>query len=466
MPWGEEQERLTQEARLNVASPEEVLRELKRIAQKPRFELLGRDEAIEALLVERNDPLINLGLACYGTNKEVYTALYKHGLEKPTDAADERYKRGLRIGCLSNRSVPAALGCYLAFDFPRQLIGPEEIHRILAAGDDAEAEALICNPSVSDNLLEELYKRTGAFAALPEERWSKLIYLSRKNERLVTKEDTRSRDDWPDIRHYGIHHAIFQLLETTPVDKRWLHVLYALLDALDFQQVAHPETIENVLSRWAQLDDSGHKGEPLEGYCTSLSLKDEFRCLIAALYGSTWSNKRLAVQGSPSSRDVAMRCAYYGNAQLSAKEMKDGLERDGDVYIFATMYNGNLFSNSKLRKLFEEEQLAGSDLSARYLKNFELKRKQWPHLESFLSNDVRTEAATSKKDSVDEKAIARAVESGLHAALGKITDRISRFIYVGMFVFVGVYLVYKYGLDVLGFLAAFVYMIGHAMGIW
>src|SRR5438876_3359156 len=105
MPWEEEQERLTEQARLSVASPEEVVRELKRVAQKPRFELWGRDETIEALLVERNDRLINLGLACYGTSKEVFTALYKHGLEKPAGVADERYKRGLRIGCLSNRAV-------------------------------------------------------------------------------------------------------------------------------------------------------------------------------------------------------------------------------------------------------------------------------------------------------------------------------------------------------------------------
>src|SRR5260370_36933368 len=137
MPWEEEQERLTQEARLNAASPEEVLRELKHIAQKPRSLLLVRDEAkaMEALLIERNDPLINLGLACYGTSKEVFTALYKHGLEKPTNAADERYKRGLRIGCLSNRSVSPP---HLVFDFPRELIGPEEIHRVLAAGADGE----------------------------------------------------------------------------------------------------------------------------------------------------------------------------------------------------------------------------------------------------------------------------------------------------------------------------------------
>jgi hypothetical protein len=84
MPWEDEQERLTQEARLSVASPEEVVRELKRVAQKPRGELFGR-EAIEALLLERNDRVINLGLASYGTSADVFRALYKHGLEKPAD---------------------------------------------------------------------------------------------------------------------------------------------------------------------------------------------------------------------------------------------------------------------------------------------------------------------------------------------------------------------------------------------
>jgi hypothetical protein len=464
MPWDDEQERLTQEARLSVASPEEVLRELKLKAHRPRF---ARDEAtIEALLVERNEPLINLGLACYGTSTEVFTALYKHGLEKPTDRADEHYKRGLRIGCLSNRYVTK-----FTFDFPSRLIGPEEIQRIIATGEDAEAEALICNPSVSEELLEELYTHTGAFAGLAEERWRTLIYFSRKNERLVTEEEYV---DMPDTGYYGIHRAIFRLLEIAPVEMHWLHVLYALLDALDFQHVAHPEKIESVLARWSQLG-SGHKGE--EGFCTSLSLKDEFRCLIAALYGRTYSNNRLAVQGSPSAADVTMRCAYYGNALLSAKEMNAAFARDADVYVFATMYNDYLFSyaNNKLRKLFEKEQLSiqSDELSRRYLKNFELKRKKRPHLESFLSSDVRKEAAkeesrleTTSITPQDEKIIERAVERGIDVALRKFGAEIFNSIYKVMLVLAGIYLVYKYGLDVLGFLVAVVSMIGHAVGIW
>jgi hypothetical protein len=246
-----------------------------------------------------------------------------------------------------------------------------------------------------------------------------------------------------------------------------------LLDQLNFQQVTHPETIDAVLSRWAKLDDKVKEKKPIEGYFTALSLTDEFRCLIAALYGRTWSNNKFAVQGSPSAKDVAMRCAYYGNAELSEKEMKAGYERDQEVYVFATMYNNNLFSNSKLRKLFEEEQLGwGGDLLRRHLRNFELVRKKRPYLESFLSNEVRSEAtnakeaAATKNDGVDERALARAVESGLDTALRKYNAKISRFIYVGMWVLAGVYLVYNYGLYVLGFLIALVSMAGHAVGIW
>jgi hypothetical protein len=60
----------------------------------------------------------------------------------------------------------------------------------------------------------------------------------------------------------------------------------------------------------------------------------------------------------------------------------------------------------------------------------------------------------------------RAVESGLNTALNKITAKIVRFINVSLLVIAGIYLVYHYGLTVLGFLAAAVYMIGHGVGIW
>jgi hypothetical protein len=315
MPWSEEQARLTQEARLHIASPEEVYRDLQEIAKKPRGQLMGRDDKIEAALVERNQPLINLGLVSFGTNKEVFKALYKHSLEPPRDATDAQYKRGLRIGCLSNEAVTAA---HFVFDFPRELIGDADLNRVLTAGDASELEALLCNPTVADKLLEELYAHTGVFANIPNERWGSLVYMSRKNERLGTEEEY---PDSPDMGHYRIQKAIFRLLEIAPVEMHWLHVLYSLLDELNFTQVHSPEAIEPILNRWAQLNDAVSNGKPIEGHFTGLSLKDEFRCLIASLYGRTYSNKKSTVAWKP-----------YGERRADALRLlrQCGVDRKGN----------------------------------------------------------------------------------------------------------------------------------------
>jgi hypothetical protein len=74
--WEEEQERLTLEARLLASSPEVVFEELKKLSAKTRARRWWNDWAdkYEISLINRNERLINLGLAAYGTNTEVLTA--------------------------------------------------------------------------------------------------------------------------------------------------------------------------------------------------------------------------------------------------------------------------------------------------------------------------------------------------------------------------------------------------------
>jgi hypothetical protein len=210
LSWDEEQERLTLEARLLASSPEAVFEELKKRGAKIRAQegLWTGDAKYEVSLIGRNERLINLGLASYGTNEEVLKALYKHGLEPAQDASEASYKEGLRIGLLSNNTAHSAR---FFFRFPDEIIGPEEIRRVLNEASDNEAVALIQNPKVSDNLLEELYKRQGPFVDTPAERWLKLIYLSASNARLGTEHEY---PDSPDMGHYSIHKSIFELLET------------------------------------------------------------------------------------------------------------------------------------------------------------------------------------------------------------------------------------------------------------
>ena len=77
MFWENDQDRIVREGRLYSAPPEMVFAELKELSRRNRGELRSSEtEALETLLVKRNDPLINLVLACYGRNKHVFTALY------------------------------------------------------------------------------------------------------------------------------------------------------------------------------------------------------------------------------------------------------------------------------------------------------------------------------------------------------------------------------------------------------
>jgi hypothetical protein len=78
--------------------------------------------------------------------------------------------------------------------------------------------------------------------------------------------------------------------------------------------------------------------------------------------------------------DVALRCAFYGNAELTSKEMHKGRERDGAAFGFAVLFNDHVYRKPELRKLLEEEYLTG-DLRARYLRRCEQLHKRWPYFD-------------------------------------------------------------------------------------
>jgi hypothetical protein len=412
MPWEDEQEQLTREARLFHSSPEVVFEEIKKLGQAARSDrfLLNAGKA-EPTLLERNDRLINLGLACYGVNKEVFKALYEYSLEPADNAADALYKRGLRIGCLSNQTIAEQ---NWIFDFPQDTIGPEETERIVLQGDGDEQTALMGNPTISDRLLVALYERTHGFATMPDQQWYRLIMLSSVNERLNTNKDS---DGGPDLGHGDIHRAIFRSLQVAPVSLASVRVLYTLLDRLDPQHVASPERIDDVLARWNELDGRDHKGEPEEGLFTTLSLKDEFRCLIAAVYGRGYVNNKFVVHGSPTASDIAARCAFYGKGDLTVKEMKAGFERDKDAYAFAALFNSDVYARRDQRVLFEDQHLNGS-LAPKYRQRLNQIRKRWPRIvEGPLSQWLEEEAS---KGSVGTEL------EGVKTALAKIEDRLGR----------------------------------------
>lgn len=376
MSWDDHQLKLIRDARLLWASPDQVFAELRDISKEIRTSLLmSGSDGIEPLLIERGQPLINLGLACYCTDKSVFVALYNHGRGAPTDKADEIYRRGLLLGCLSNATIQKA---HFIFDFPRELIGDDEFEHILRESDHGLAETLVRNPAVSDRLLEQLYKREGAFASVPDQHLATLVHSSRENERLNANHD----DDYsPDLGHFRIHAAILQLVETAPVSPLWRTVLFDLLNNLNPLHVARTERLQQVLQRWTSLDIRDRNSEERTGlFAENVSMTDEFRCVIASLYGTAL--KETEMRAASKSNDVAMRAAYYGNSKLTVKEMRTSFERDGSAFVLAAIRNSSILSGREQRQAFEEEMLS-RDFSYQYGKIVDMLRKQYPYIEPY-----------------------------------------------------------------------------------
>jgi hypothetical protein len=363
------------EARLIVMQPEQVLIELEQYANEHKDSLFAWDKQLENSLLARDNPLINLGLARNAGDKKVLAALYAKSMAATSDPLQERYLRGLRIACLSNEVA--------GFDFStftEGVLGYDERARLISEGDGEELGALLSNPRIGDEMIETLFMNTGIFASIPEERRRLLISLSVYNPRLVTEEDS---EGGPDLGYRSIHRAILALLGSAPTTEDWLITLWRLLDNLDSGNVCVPDDpITSILDRWAKVrfpEDALFK----DGHFTQLSSTDEFRCLLAAMYGHHSIRDKggkfsgMSNIGSKDSADVAFRCAYYGKGTLKERDMREGFEKNEMVYLLAVLCNESVYSTPALRSLLEDHQLGG-DVRFRYLRHCNLIHKRRP----------------------------------------------------------------------------------------
>jgi hypothetical protein len=355
MDWHDTQDQMILDARLAKSSPEAVYQELKRIASgyRRRFGHSGLDEAA---LAHRNEPLINLGLAAFGTNREVLDALHEVAKAPSDDGngnGEGQYRNGLRIALLSNRQVAG----YADHTLYPQLCGIDEIKKLIVNIDQKfdELKALICNPDIPDQVLKDLYNRKGAFSDADERQWRFLVGMSVGLERLNTEVSRVDSDGgvFHDTNYFRIHEAIFGMLEKAPVDEHWMYTLQDLLEGLAPFNLHVPGRIDHVLKRWSALvqKDASAKAH---GCLTSLSLADEFRCLIASRYHRVQGQKQL---GTFDSKDVAFRAAFYARSTLTLEQMKAGYARDGGAYLLAAMSNDSILLEGCKRHYFEREQL-------------------------------------------------------------------------------------------------------------
>ncbi len=364
------------EARLLVSPPEVVFGQLRSRAFRHQSRPYRRlsDLEIEKSLLQRNDQLINLGLASYGLSDEVVASIYKASLGSASHELDARYKKGLRIACLSNKFV----GDPFFPSLPWTVLGAAETVRLLTESEPDEVEALLSNENISDDLLIKVYCKESPFDGLSDERHRELVHATARNIRLAFRRDVLGG---PDLGHRQIQKALYKLLETAPVTKRWFTTLRLLVAYLNPTNVKKTNEIGHIIKRWRKFELGKSSNQETGGLWTSLPEVEEFCCFLASLYyeqpksrnaiealvtgkksahEETPIEKQTTMLASPLADDIVLRCAYYASAKMTEREMEQGFARDRDVFVFSLILNKQVYWSPKMKTHFEEKYLMGN----------------------------------------------------------------------------------------------------------
>jgi hypothetical protein len=334
---------------------------------------LWRDDKIEEALLQRNDPLVTLGLAQYGASDKVAAVLYRRG---SAATGDVNFNKALRLGVLGNSLVHRRM-------FSKHTFGVVPDEDVLAfinteEGTD-ELQAIVINAGAK-KFLDKLYNAEKPYDGIPEDKYLRAVFWSHRNPAINEDE---SSVDGPDMDAWGVQKGIKRLMQMLPVTEQGLQTAYWLLHAVDPRRAgSFDEDPTPIFKRWQSLQLSDDFKKYHEGDAPRLDFKDEFIVMLAAVYGwysaKTPDNKtKIIYLGSADDPDLLLRCAWYSDERkLTPEQMQAGHDRDGDAFVVAAMYNDTIFWDAKKRAVLEG--FISGRLIHRYKRRCEQIKKKHP----------------------------------------------------------------------------------------
>ncbi|MCG9128835.1 hypothetical protein JT359_14695 [Candidatus Poribacteria bacterium] len=288
-----------------------VFKWLKR--QKPDYS--DSDEEIITVLINRNEPLVNLGLALYATLPDKQSlCLFRDG--------DRTIKKALLTGTFSIRLL------YSWVD--------EVLTEILDSFDEELLQYLLKNQTIDDTFLTSLYEKDRWFKDLTDEQWLKTIAFTISNPRISTSLD---KLPW-DFYEFGSYQQVFstgwKLFETLPVNKDSAAVLSHLGENL-VPNKPHDMDVFATIKRW--------EGENDESSDVYLNVYLKCRYVLAKLIGGT------EFESLKDNDDLALRLSYYNRFRAhKPEEVRELFEKDNDKFLNVAIYNTKLYMNENIRE--------------------------------------------------------------------------------------------------------------------
>lgn len=287
-------------------------------------------EPVEGLLLNREEPLIDLGLAQYGSHN-ILGEIFARG------------DSGIRCAVLSNP--------YLFSGFESAI----EISKIIEEQNLPELDSLARNSHLPYKVFKNLISRTDYFASLSDDNYRGMIWiLATENKRLDF--EMNNMDDYYSCVYFSqVFDAAWQLIFTFPQEHPWIYCLAELLRKIP-RSWENEDEVMRAIEKWRlPICDN----EEDEGFYVRRTLADLLK-----------ADERLL-----NSSDLALRCSFY--TRFSPNEFEDWpkfLNKDGRDFSTWVIYNNNLWSSNVERKKLRD--VVGFETFEARQKH---KRKESPH---------------------------------------------------------------------------------------
>ncbi len=299
------------------------------------FEWLRNQEEIDKVLIGRDEPLINLGLALWGYSPESGGHLFKHG------------DRTIKKAVMSGRSIQHQMRHSEVFVQVKEFVGVLE--GLLESFDENLdlLESYLSNELIGEGLLADLYEKRTPFDSLTEEQWIKAIGRTISNPRLNAPYHGLM-DPYAYYSYRQVFTAGWKLFEMLPVNDSSAIVLELLGEKLPPQK-PHDMDVLVTIRRW-EVEGNTEDRDLAHGYIGRFGM---CRFNLARLIG-TYTSEFKSLKDSD---DVALRRSYYQRfSPINPEEIKELFEKEKEKKIFlkAAIDNLSLFSREDFRTQLSE----------------------------------------------------------------------------------------------------------------
>ena len=273
-------------------------------------------DQIEYLFYQLDQPLINLGLACYGENTDILRNLYESSCFE------------IRLATLGNKKT------FQDQETPyNSLLKQSEIKEILLSGNTEEQQAILKNSNISSELLFQLFCKTEIFDSISELEWQKLISYSIGNEKLqslpTTYPFTTSYKKWREVIT-----SAWKLTIIVKVTDDWACLLMGLSESLYKLDFIPINEIIKTINRWQKPQ-------------TDIENEDAYFSIRMHLADFIPINSTTVSQFTESN-DQAMKSSYYKRFVPSTEnEISMYFKIDREQFFIFAIQNENIIKSKK-----------------------------------------------------------------------------------------------------------------------